>query len=116
MASNVRELIDSVEEDELYKLQSDLAKGGRHLKKLVNEKIEEIQNSKTNFCITCGKGLADDDSCFSLTFGKEGLRKRGSFCEIDCLEYFISELKKLREKNMTKGAGKYELQGNNKDL
>lgn len=116
MVSKVRDMINSIDEEELQKLQADLEKGGSHLKKLVNEKIQELEDSKTNFCVTCGKGLGDHDASFSLVFGKQGLRKKACFCEIDCLEYFVSELKKMREKNINKEAGKYELQGNNKNI
>ncbi|MFW6014053.1 MAG: hypothetical protein ACOCQG_02670 [Candidatus Nanoarchaeia archaeon] len=116
MVSKVRDMINSINEDELQKLYTDLSKGGNHLKKLVSEKLQELEESKTNFCVTCGKGLGDHNASFSLVFGKNGLRKKACFCELDCLEYFVSELKKMREKNIGKEADKYELQGNNKNL
>ncbi len=116
MVGKVKEMINSVSEDELHKLQADLVKGGLHLKKLVGEKLQEIEDSKTLFCITCGKGLVDDDSCYSLVFGSNGLRKKASFCETDCLEYFVSELKEMRERRINKEADRYELQGDNKNL
>ncbi len=116
MVNKVRDMIDSIDEEELQKLYSDLSKGGNHLKKLVNDKIQELEESKTNYCITCGKGFGDHNASFSLVFGKNNLRKKACFCEIDCLEYFVSELKKMREKKIEKEADKYELQGNNKNI
>lgn len=111
MQYGIRDMIDSVEENELYKLQADLCKGGMHLKKLVDGKVKELESKKTGYCVICGKDLTENSSAFSLVFGSEGMRKKAGFCELDCLEYFISELKKMREKKYNKEAGNNELQG-----
>jgi len=42
----IKEFIDSIDEEELYKLQYDLSKGSIALKKTVEEKIKEIENRK----------------------------------------------------------------------
>ncbi|MFW5991537.1 MAG: hypothetical protein ACOCQX_04885 [Candidatus Nanoarchaeia archaeon] len=110
MEYRIRDMINTVEEDELYKLHADLAKGGMHLKKLVDSKIKELETKKSGYCVTCGKELNEKNSSFSLVFGSNSMRKKAAFCELDCLEYFIAELKKMREKKY-KEAGKNELQG-----
>ena len=111
MEYGIREMVDVVDENELYKLQSDLAKGGMHLKKLVDSKVRELEAQKTGYCVICGKDLAEDSSGYSLVFGSDGMRKKAGFCELDCLEYFIAELKKMREKKYNREAAQNELQG-----
>ncbi|MGM5481909.1 MAG: hypothetical protein ACQESF_00460 [Nanobdellota archaeon] len=111
MRYGIKDMINTVDENDLYKLQADLSKGGMHLKNLVDSKVKELESQKSGYCVICGKDLGKNSSSFSLVFGSDGVKKKANFCEMDCLEYFLSELKKVREKKYNKEAGNHELQG-----
>lgn len=101
--ARVSELLESVTADELYKLKADLNNGGRALRQLVDKKIRSLEEKKGSYCVTCGKDLEGHPTSFNLVFGQEAFKKKASFCELDCLEYFIAELKSMREQNMKRG-------------
>lgn len=105
MKYKIKDIIESVGVEDLYKLQQDLSYGGKHLKKIVDEKISEVEETKSTYCLTCGKDLNKCNGSLSLTFGDEGLKKKAAFCELDCLEYFVAELKTLRNKVHDKQGG-----------
>jgi rRNA maturation endonuclease Nob1 len=90
----VREMIEAIDDDDLYKLQNDLSNGGVYLKKLVQDKIKQVENRKKTFCTTCGQSLEEREHAFTLLFGPEDFKKKASFCELDCLEYFLAGMKK----------------------
>jgi len=89
----VRDIVDSIEEEDLYKMQADLAKGGVYLKKIIDDKLKEVKNQKLGHCATCGQALEAKESTFTLLFGPEDFKKKASFCETDCLEYFLAGMK-----------------------
>ncbi len=99
----VRDIIGSIDEEDLYKMQADLAKGGLYLKKLVDDRIKEQQNAKRRFCTTCGRALEDNYRTYTLLFGPEDFKKKASFCEVDCLEYFLSGLKAAKTGEVENG-------------
>lgn len=96
MKFRVRDIIDSIDEEDLYKMQADLSKGGIYLKKMIDDKLKAIEHKKRGFCSTCGNPLDEKYKTFTLLFGPEDFKKKASFCEIDCLEYFLAGLKKLQ--------------------
>lgn len=110
MKFKVRDIIGSIEEDDLYKMRSDLSKGGIYLKKLVDNRIKEIQNTKKGYCATCGRELKDKTNTYTLLFGPEDFKKKASFCEIDCLEYFLTGIKQVVK---TKEVEQNGIQGDN---
>lgn len=114
MKQRIKDIMDSVDENELYKLKADLEKGGVHFKRLVESKIKEVEAKKSGYCITCGKDLGSHNISYSLIFGPDGLRKKAVFCELDCLEYFISELKSMR--NYQQRGEEHDLQENHQDV
>ncbi|MBT4540607.1 hypothetical protein HOC35_03770 [Candidatus Woesearchaeota archaeon] len=97
MKLTVKEFVEAIEEEELYKLQYDLNKGSIGLKSLVDEKIKAVENLPKKFCAVCGDGLVDKEGTFSIIFKHEKLKKKASFCAIDCMEFFISKIKKAKE-------------------
>jgi hypothetical protein len=94
MKFRLRDIMDSIEEDDLAKMQADLMKGGIFLRKLVDDKLQEMEKSKRGFCVTCGSDLLEAQSPYTLIFGPDDFRRKASFCEVDCLEYFMAGLKK----------------------
>lgn len=97
MKFTVREFIDAADEDELYKLQYDLSNGSQGLKKLVDDKIKLVENEPKRQCTVCGEDLIAKEGTYSLIFTHDKLKKKASFCAIDCMEFFVSKLKKSGE-------------------
>lgn len=93
MGVRIKDVLDTIDEDDLYKMQMDLSKGGVHLKKLVEEKIKDNEASKSGFCVTCGENIGNKPESYTLIFGPEDFKKKALFCELDCLQYFLSGLK-----------------------
>ncbi|MBT4823683.1 hypothetical protein HN695_06550 [Candidatus Woesearchaeota archaeon] len=99
MKLTVKEFVEAIDEEELYKLQYDLTKGAVCLKQLVGEKVKAIENEPRKNCAVCGEELVDKEGTYSLIFRHEKLKKKASFCAVDCMEFFISKLKKAQELN-----------------
>ncbi|MFH1439178.1 MAG: hypothetical protein ABIG89_01330 [Candidatus Woesearchaeota archaeon] len=94
MKLTVNEFIGAIDEDELYKLQYDLDKGSAGLKRLVEDKLKKIENEPKQCCAVCGDKLVDKEGTYSLIFNHDKLKKKASFCALDCMEFFVSRLKK----------------------
>ncbi|MFH1511237.1 MAG: hypothetical protein ABIF10_06090 [Candidatus Woesearchaeota archaeon] len=98
MGAKLKDFVDALDFEELRKLKDDLERGGLALSTLVNAKIEEKHLEHGKFCATC---LAELDplksKSFTLVFGPPDLRKRASFCAVDCMEYFLANIKNVRQ-------------------
>ncbi len=91
-------MIDSLEFNELVKMKKDVEAGGFHLKKFLEVKIKEQGKKHGHYCSNCTTKLKPESmNNFTLVFGPDDFRKKASFCGIDCLEYFLKELKKIRK-------------------
>lgn len=98
MKYRLREVIDSLEFDELVKMKKDLEAGGFHLKRFLDSKIKEEEKGHEQYCSTCSTELnPKNTNNFTLVFGPEDFRKKASFCGVDCLEYFLKELKQIKK-------------------
>ncbi|MEM4268346.1 MAG: hypothetical protein QXK37_05975 [Candidatus Woesearchaeota archaeon] len=87
-----KDILDKLDESDLYQLEQDL-KPDSYRRKLVKDKIKENERAKIGFCVTCGNDLKTYPRSYTLIFGPDDFRKKASFCEIDCLQYFLSKLK-----------------------
>jgi hypothetical protein len=94
MEQKVKNFMDGLDYDELYRLKLDLDKGGLQLMRIVREKIAQKQKEHGSLCATCQRDInSHDNSTFTLLFGPSDLRQKASFCAVDCLEYFINRTK-----------------------
>lgn len=100
----VRQAIDIFSEEELEKLQHDLHKGGAHLKNLIDTKLKEKRFNKRKICATCDRELKEVESPYTLIFGPDDFQKKASFCEIDCLTYFLEKIKKIKNRGEQSGS------------
>ncbi len=101
MSKKVSEIVAMLNYEELIDLQRDLFGGGTTIKQFVNNRIKEVNDSQTRVCATCGNtvnlGLNQE---YTLIFGPKDLKKRATFCAVDCLEYFFVQLKQISEKRL----------------
>ncbi|MBI2144477.1 hypothetical protein HYU17_05005 [Candidatus Woesearchaeota archaeon] len=101
MRKKVGELIGALDYEELVELQRDLFGGASVTKQIVSNKIKEINESQTRICATCGSSVnLSANYEYTLIFGPKDLKKRASFCAVDCLEYFFAQLKRISEKRL----------------
>jgi hypothetical protein len=101
MKKRFREAVDDIDYEDLVKIKNDLETGGQHIKKLVTEKIDEIEREEVKACATCGNPInphyVDD---YSLIFGRFDFKKRAYFCGLDCLSYFLEGLKEKEKSRL----------------
>lgn len=97
MKKRLRDVMDYLEFDELMRIKQDLQSGGIHLGQLVDHKIREEMKKHEVQCSICNERI-DPFSVnnFTLIFGPDDLKKKATFCAMDCLEYFLNNLKELR--------------------
>ncbi|MEM4336537.1 MAG: hypothetical protein QXG86_00860 [Candidatus Woesearchaeota archaeon] len=93
MKSKFKKLLNDFSFEELKIIERDLMEGGEIIKCALFEKIQELSNSE-KFCATCFRELKNPK--YSLIIGTK-FKKKVSFCEIDCMQYFVSHLKYLEE-------------------
>ncbi|MBI2580227.1 hypothetical protein HYV85_00265 [Candidatus Woesearchaeota archaeon] len=101
MRKKASDVIGMLDYEELVDLQRDLFGGGAAIKQLVMNKIKELNESQARTCATCG-GIVNlsVNHEYTLIFGPKDLKKRATFCAVDCLEYFFVQLKSLSEKRL----------------
>ncbi len=101
MRRKVSDVIGMLDYEELVDLQRDLFGGGSVIKQLVTSKIKEVNESQARTCATCGGTVnLSVNHEYTLIFGPKDLKKRATFCAVDCLEYFFVQLKSLSEKRL----------------
>ena len=90
MIEKIRKGIDNMDYNDLI-MEQELKKGAPILKTLIQQKIQEIETKHTGICANCGN---KNNLNYTLIFGSEDFKKKASFCGVDCLEYFLVQLKK----------------------
>lgn len=97
MEEKIKKIIGALEYAELLQLQRDLDSGAFFMQQIVNQKVREIETISRKICATCGKDMhAEKDEMYTLLFGEKTIKKKASFCGIDCLENFTEILKDHR--------------------
>lgn len=101
MSKKVSEIVAMLNYEELVDLQRDLFGGGTTIKQVVSNRIKEVNDSQTRVCATCGNTVnLSLNHEYTLIFGPKDLKKRATFCAVDCLEYFFVQLKQISEKRL----------------
>ncbi len=86
--------VDNLREEDLELLKKDLEAG--NIERLINKKIKEKREEDFNkVCPVCHANAEEEN--LTLIFGPKGLRKKASFCALDCLEYFLNKVKQERQ-------------------
>lgn len=98
MKRRFKEVVELLEYKELLRMKDDLNKGGDSIRILVENKIKEEIRKRNEFCAVCSSKIEpESETKFTLAFGPEKNGKKVSFCAVDCMEYFLSGLKKAKE-------------------
>lgn len=87
--NKLAQLIRNLPKEDILLIKRDLEEG--NLSKVIEERISEFEVPQ-KVCPICNTPL-DDDAPYVLYFGT-GVRKKARFDAIDCLEFFIRDLKK----------------------
>lgn len=109
MKRRFAEVVDMIDFNELVNMKKDLDKGGMEIDRVITQKIKEDLKKHEVCCTTCNARINPySTSNFSLIFGPEDLKKKATFCALDCLEYFLENLKDMRRdwKNAKQKTGK----------
>ena len=92
-----------LEHYELVRLKQQIKKGNIDILKEIKEKIKEHEKSHEKYCVTCSNELdLYNTNNYTIMFGPEDFKKKASFCGLDCLEYFLTSLKKMGDANAEK--------------
>ena len=92
--NRLAKLIESLDQEEIKLIKKDLETG--NIDKLISKKLEQVRETDMNkVCPVCQSNIEEDN--LTLVFGPKGLRKKASFCAIDCLEYFLNKIKEDRK-------------------
>ena len=97
MKRRFEEVVELIDFNELVNMKRDLDKGGLELDKVISSKIKEELKKHNVYCTTCNARIDPyNTSNFTLIFGPDDLKKKATFCALDCMEYFLENLKDLR--------------------
>lgn len=104
MKLKLKDAIGSMEYHDLVELHEDLREGGHSTRKLVEQRIVEKEKEMGRLCAVCNSEIdPHSTSNYTVLLGPEGLRRKASFCALDCLKFFISNLEKRKEDLKRKG-------------
>ena len=95
--NKLAKLIENLSEEDLRLIKKDLEAG--NIERLINKKLQEKREEDFNkVCPVCQTPVGEEN--LILIFGPKGLRKKASFCALDCLEYFLNKIKQEKEKRI----------------
>lgn len=97
MGTHFEHLLDALSYEELQGLKKDLDQQGLATKRSVEEKLKRKMREFDKTCAVCLSELRFySTSNYTIVFGPDDFKKKASFCGLDCLQYFIDHLKRLK--------------------
>jgi len=93
--NQLKKIIDDMNYDDLKLLQKDLNSG--NIEKLIKDRLLYFEKGR-KICPVCYRTIEENDEHFTLVFGPKDFKKKANFCGLDCLGFFISKIKEVREK------------------
>lgn len=91
--NRLKNIIASMNYRDLKSIEKDLYEG--NLGKIIKQRLNDLQTFDEKTCPTCGT-IVPPDTSFVLQFGRPDFRKEAHFCGIDCLDYFIHNLREKK--------------------
>ena len=85
--------IENMNFEELKELQRDIENNCEIVKMAIWERMRELSNAE-KFCATCFREL--NNPKYTLIVGDK-FKRRLSFCEVDCFNYFLKNIEALKE-------------------
>ena len=99
----INHLLGHLEYKDLLDLKQDLDAGSYLLHHAVNKKLNDIELSHRKVCACCEKELEKEvDDVYTLLFGEQTIRKKASFCGLDCLQHFLYSLNQSKRLSLKK--------------
>ncbi|NIA04152.1 MAG: hypothetical protein GWP09_02260 [Nitrospiraceae bacterium] len=95
---DLKDIIKKMNIDELKKLYEELKEDKIHVETILKNKIEETEKENQKICAVCGRKISEVKEPFVLYFGPRDLRQKAYFCGVDCLEYFLKNMKTSKGK------------------
>ncbi|MFC1741550.1 hypothetical protein ACFL3V_03370 [Nanoarchaeota archaeon] len=93
MKLKFNDALASMDYRELVDVHEDLKTGGHAIAKMVEDKILTKEKEINKYCHVCQSEIDPNSTHnYTLLLGPEGLRRKASFCALDCLKYFISNM------------------------
>ena len=93
----LRRIIEGLGHKELLQLKGDLEEGGFEIKRVIEQKIKQFETNHEKICSVCDSELEPYNiHNYTLIFGPDDFRKKASLCGMDCLQYFLENLKNLK--------------------
>ncbi|MBR9699555.1 hypothetical protein GOV09_03820 [Candidatus Woesearchaeota archaeon] len=97
MTYQFKTMLYNLDYHELLSLKNDFESDGSFLT-LLDTRIKELEKQHKQFCATCSSEMDTKQvNNFTILFGPDDFKKRASFCGMDCLEYFLKELKEIKD-------------------
>jgi len=94
----LKQFLNTLEHYDLVRLKRNIEKGDLDITKEIQEKINEHHKKHEKYCATCSNDINPyNPHSYTLLFGPEDFKKKASFCGLDCLEYFLINLKQMEK-------------------
>ncbi len=98
MKLKLKDAINSLDYDDLVRVNQDLREGGHELRSMIEQNIVEKERESGKTCHVCSSEINQNSpQNYTITLGPEGLKRKASFCALDCLKFFITNLEKRNE-------------------
>lgn len=98
MEYRFNEILRDLDYNELIAFKKELDYGSVNLTKMLKEKIKEKENLHQKSCSVCQSDIPPTSRHnYTIVFGPNDFRKKATFCAMDCLKYFISNLEQLHK-------------------
>jgi tRNA(Ile2) C34 agmatinyltransferase TiaS len=86
---STNKLLENLNYEELIDLKNKLVDG--EIEKLIKIKLEKFKNTN-KVCPVCNTPIGEGG--LTLIFGSADFKRKAEFDAVDCLEYFISKIRK----------------------
>ncbi len=101
--NKLSKIISELSYEELKLIKKDLSEG--NMENLINSRLKSFEETKgPAICPICNTQINDvENGALTLFFGEKDFRRKATFDAVDCLEEFISHLKRINEKKIRRG-------------
>ena len=102
MKEKLSKMLDNLEYEDLLKLKVDSEMGSRFYQEAVTQKLDEVELQHRKVCASCGASMNAKHDAYTLLFGEQTIRKKASFCGMDCLQEFLTVLNVTKVNSLKK--------------